>query len=104
MSEQGRVTHGETLRREGRERAMVSTALVATGVVQLLLAWAASRRRGGPGRWIAVLGVALAYDSLVVATGAAVGEGAVLEALNTGRFLVHAVLTPLAVVCGALLL
>ncbi|MFF3611562.1 hypothetical protein [Streptomyces sp. NPDC002580] len=83
---------------------MVSTALVATGVVQLLLAWAASRRRGGPGRWIAVLGVALAYDSLVVATGAAVGEGAVLEALNTGRFLVHAVLTPLAVVCGALLL
>ncbi|WP_329303908.1 hypothetical protein OG410_41525 [Streptomyces sp. NBC_00659] len=54
--------------------------------------------------WIAVLGLALAYDSLVVAVGAAAGEGALLEALNTGRFTAHAVLTPLAVVCGALLL
>jgi hypothetical protein len=83
---------------------MASTALALTGVLQLLIVWAALRRRGGPGRWIAVLGLALAYDSLVVAIGAAVGEGALLEALNTGRFIAHAVLTPLAVVCGALLL
>ncbi|WRZ88230.1 hypothetical protein OHB54_03695 [Streptomyces sp. NBC_01007] len=83
---------------------MVSMILVLIGVLQLLLAFAAFRGGRGPGLWTGVLGCALAYDSLVVAAGAVLGEGAPLESLNTGRFVVHAVLTPLAVVCGALLL
>ncbi|WP_328551501.1 hypothetical protein [Streptomyces sp. NBC_00358] len=83
---------------------MISTVLALTGVLQLLLALAAFRGGGGPGLWTGVLGCALAYDSLVVATGAVLGEGAPLESLNAGRFVAHAVLAPLAVVCGALLL
>jgi hypothetical protein len=83
---------------------MVSATLFLIGVLQLLLAFAAFRKGRAPGLWIGVLGCALAYDSLVVAAGAMVGAGAPLEWLNTGRFVVHAVLTPLSVVCGALLL
>ncbi|MFF3501764.1 hypothetical protein [Streptomyces sp. NPDC003247] len=81
----------------------MSAVLVCVGVVQLGLVLVAIASGGVAGRWTGVLGCALAYDSLVVGLGAALGEGALLEGLNEGRFVAHALLTPLAVVCGALL-
>ncbi|THV30805.1 hypothetical protein [Glycomyces paridis] len=41
---------------------------------------------------------ALVYDNAVIAAGSLVGEGAMLEGLNAGRFWLHALLTPLLVV------
>jgi hypothetical protein len=45
---------------------------------------------------LVVLG--LVYDNLVIASGRYIGEGALLEGLNAGRFWLHAVATPLLVV------
>ncbi|MGX1702470.1 hypothetical protein [Microbacterium sp. NPDC055357] len=73
----------------------------AAGYV-LLLAWgiALGVRHG----WLTpanlpllVLG-GLVYDNTVIAAGAAIGEGALLEGLSAGRFWVHAFVTPLLVV------
>ncbi|TXS37381.1 hypothetical protein [Streptomyces sp. OR43] len=87
---------------------MATAALLCIGLAQLALAvmaFGAGRGSGpGAGWWIGILGCGLAYDSLVVAAGAAVGEGVALETLNVGRFVVHAVLTPVVIVCGTLLL
>lgn len=82
---------------------MISAALALLAVVQLLLAEAA-RRTGPAGRLTALLGCALAYDSAVVAAGVLLGEGRLLEVLSAGRFVVHALGTPLVVPCAALAL
>lgn len=82
---------------------MISGALVLIAGVQILLsvtAW----RTGTPGRLTGVLGCALAYDSAVVAGGALLGEGQLLETLSLGRFLIHALGTPLVVPCAVLAL
>ncbi|MFD3807662.1 hypothetical protein ACFWSF_26125 [Streptomyces sp. NPDC058611] len=82
---------------------MISAALALLAFLQLLLA-AAARRAGPAGRLTALLGCALAYDSAVVAAGVLLGEGRLLEALSAGRFVVHALGTPLVVPCAALVL
>ncbi|MFG2972493.1 hypothetical protein ACGFYY_05745 [Streptomyces sp. NPDC048331] len=82
---------------------MISAALALLAGLQLLLAEAA-RRTGPACRPTALLGCALAYDSAVVAAGVLLGEGAPLEALSAGRFVVHALGTPLVLPCAALAL
>ncbi|ORT56361.1 hypothetical protein [Streptomyces sp. CB03238] len=81
---------------------MFSSALAVVAVGQLALA-AVALRGPRPGPWIALLGCALAYDSAVVAAGTVLGHGPALETLSTGRYLVHAVLTPLVVPCATML-
>lgn len=75
-------------------------AVLAAG--QLALAVALARYvRTAPGRLTlipALTCAALVWDNGVIALGAAIGEGTLLEALNTPRFVLHALLTPLLVV------
>ncbi|MGW0364666.1 hypothetical protein [Streptomyces sp. NPDC002990] len=82
---------------------MISGALALIAAVQILLAVTAWHT-GPPGRLTSLLGCALAYDSAVVAGGVLLGAGPVLETLNFGRFLVHALGTPLVVPCAVLAL
>ncbi|WP_028814764.1 hypothetical protein [Streptomyces flavidovirens] len=82
---------------------MFSSALAVVAALELALA-AVALRGPCPGRWVALLGCALAYDSAVVAAGTVLGHGPPLETLSTGRYLLHAVLTPLVVPCAAMLL
>ena len=42
--------------------------------------------------------VGLAYDNGVIAIGVGFGEGDLLKSLNAGRYIVHAILTPLLIV------
>lgn len=76
------------------------TALhVAIGLIQLGLAVVGTRhylRHRNRYGWIP-LGViyGLVYDNFAIAAGAWLGEGAVLQALNVPRFVIHALLTPL---------
>ncbi|WP_406316034.1 hypothetical protein OHA77_03295 [Streptosporangium sp. NBC_01639] len=49
----------------------------------------------------AVVGAAMAYDAAVIGLGVLVGAGAFLEGLNRGRFLGHALLTPLLALYAA---
>ncbi|MFD3869435.1 hypothetical protein [Streptomyces sp. NPDC058623] len=82
---------------------MISLCLAALAVLQVLMAVAAWRT-GVAGRLTALLGCALAYDSAVVAAGRLLGEGDALEALSVGRFVVHALGTPLVLPCAVLAL
>ncbi|MCX5410233.1 hypothetical protein OHA37_00425 [Streptomyces sp. NBC_00335] len=82
---------------------MISAGLALLATLQILLA-AAAWRTGPAGRLTGLLGCALAYDSAVVAAGSLLGEGRLLEALSAGRFVVHALGTPLVVPCAALAL
>lgn len=82
---------------------MISVGLGLLAALQIVMAEAA-RRTGTPGRLTALLGCALAYDSAVVAAGRLIGEGELLESLSVGRFVVHALGTPLVVPCAALAL
>ncbi|MGW1771400.1 hypothetical protein [Streptomyces sp. NPDC002104] len=82
---------------------MISAALALLAVLQLVLA--AIAWRTGPAGWLtALLGCALAYDSAVVSAGVLLGEGLGLQTLSVGRFVVHAVGTPLVVPCAILAL
>ncbi|MFD8098855.1 hypothetical protein ACFV24_04905 [Nocardia fluminea] len=46
---------------------------------------------------LGLVGLGIAYDSIVFGLGALIGEGALLHGLSVGRFVGHAVLTPLLV-------
>ncbi|MET7422619.1 hypothetical protein [Dactylosporangium sp. NPDC005555] len=50
---------------------------------------------------VVVVAAALVYDNGVIAAGRLVGEGAALEGLNVGRYVGHALFTPLLIVVGA---
>ncbi|WP_306362296.1 hypothetical protein [Nocardia sp. CC227C] len=80
---------------------MVSVALVLLAVAQLgcvVALWAGSGAASAS-RWpLTLLGLGLAYDSAVFGLGSALGEGAALHALSVGRYVGHAVLTPLLLV------
>ncbi|MBF6135623.1 hypothetical protein IU501_21785 [Nocardia otitidiscaviarum] len=80
---------------------MVSVVLVLLAVAQLgcvVALWAGSGVPSAPRRPLTLLGLGLAYDSAVFGLGATLGAGATLHALSVGRFVGHAVLTPLLLV------
>ncbi|MEV0420662.1 hypothetical protein [Streptosporangium canum] len=79
---------------------MISALYGALALIQAALAVRLARS----GLWIpSAVAVGVAYDSAVVGAGRLIGEGPGLEALSTGRFAAHAVLTPLLVVHAAVL-
>ncbi|MER7112819.1 hypothetical protein, partial [Streptomyces sp. NPDC000229] len=57
-----------------------------------------------PGQLTGLLGCAPAYASALVAAGALLGQGRLLETLSVGRFVVHELGTTLVVPCAALAL
>ncbi|MEV6071445.1 hypothetical protein AB0L82_33275 [Nocardia sp. NPDC052001] len=70
--------------------------VVSAGHLAVAL-WGAHRLRRNGNRLLIVpllLCMALVYDNAVIAVGAALGPGAVLEVASIPRFAVHAVLTP----------
>src|SRR5699024_5006927 len=73
-----------------------------TLVYVVLLAWglalAARHRWATPANIPLLIVAGLVYDNAVLATGRLIGEGPLLEALNLGRFWIHALVTPLLVV------
>ncbi|MBF6237579.1 hypothetical protein IU474_10920 [Nocardia otitidiscaviarum] len=80
---------------------MVSVVLVLLAVAQLgcvVALWAGSGVPSAPRRPLTLLGLGLAYDSAVFGLGSTLGAGATLHALSVGRFVGHAVLTPLLLV------
>ncbi|MGI5184232.1 hypothetical protein ACQEVZ_49045 [Dactylosporangium sp. CA-152071] len=71
--------------------AVLAVGMVGAGVVAVRLrAWL-----------VVVVAGALVYDNTVIAAGRFVGEGDALEGLNAGRFVGHALFTPLLIVVGA---
>ncbi|MEV0563613.1 hypothetical protein [Dactylosporangium sp. NPDC050588] len=71
--------------------AVLAVGMVGAGVVAARLrAWL-----------VVVVAGALVYDNAVIAAGRFVGEGDALEGLNAGRFVGHALFTPLLIVVGA---
>lgn len=76
-------------------------AFFAAGYAALTVWAVALARHGG---WFDARNVLLLvllglfYDNTVLATGRLIGEGPLLEALNTARYWAHALLTPLLVV------
>ena len=82
--------------------AILFSAFAAAYLV--LVAWGVSlvvRRRRLIVSDLALLVVlGLVYDNAVIGLGAAIGEGAFLEALNGARYWLHALVTPLLVLVG----
>lgn len=82
---------------------MVSAVLLLTACIQLacvVLLWTRITRI--PRIWLlGLVGIGVAYDSAIVGLGATLGEGALLHALSLGRFVGHALLTPLLVLWAA---
>ncbi|TCJ97098.1 hypothetical protein [Nocardia alba] len=78
---------------------MVSLAMVVVAVVELVcvgLLWVRTARAPRV-LLLGVVGLGIAYDSAVFGLGALIGEGTVLHGLSVGRFVGHALLTPLLV-------
>ncbi len=69
-------------------------ALVIVGLIVATLRLQPGRGRTYVWLLLAVL-VGLAYDNLIIALGAFIGEGDLLKTLNAGRFAGHALGTPL---------
>ncbi|MGY1946988.1 hypothetical protein [Nocardia asiatica] len=82
---------------------MVSAVLLLTACFQLtcvFLLWSRTARIARI--WLlGLVGIGLAYDAAVVGLGAMLGEGPLLHALSVGRFVGHALLTPLLVLWAA---
>ncbi|WP_157573679.1 hypothetical protein [Nocardia jejuensis] len=85
---------------------MVSAVLLLLSVVQLgCVVLLHPRIAAGWNIWLLrVVGVGLAYDAAVFGLGAMLGTGPLLHGLSIGRFVGHAVLTPLLVLWAAPLL
>ncbi|MFI6817504.1 hypothetical protein ACIBG7_34255 [Nonomuraea sp. NPDC050328] len=79
---------------------MISALYAGLALVQIAL----SVRLARSGLWLpAAVGLGIAADSAIIASGRLLGEGPALEALSVGRFALHAVLTPLLIVHAATL-
>lgn len=72
---------------------MIGCALVALCIYSIRLQWSV----GPIALAVAVICAGLAYDAFVIGFGQTIGAGDTLEALNTGRYWVHAILTPLLI-------
>ncbi|MEV0355269.1 hypothetical protein AB0H71_04310 [Nocardia sp. NPDC050697] len=82
---------------------MISALLLLTALVQLAcvaLLWTRTTRPARV-RLLAVVGLGVAYDSAIIGLGAVLGAGALLETLSIGRFVGHALLTPVLVLWAA---
>lgn len=67
-------------------------------VILLVLALQLFSRNHSPYTLISAAVIAgLAYDNLIIGFGTAIGEGTVLEILNVGRYVLHALATPLLI-------
>ncbi|MGV9410455.1 hypothetical protein ACWDOP_11120 [Nocardia sp. NPDC003693] len=81
---------------------MVSVLMLAIAAVQLACVAALPAALREPRVWLLrLVGVGVAYDSAIIGLGSLLGEGDLLHALSMGRFLGHAILTPLLVVWAA---
>ncbi|MGK8523837.1 hypothetical protein ACRS6B_20870 [Nocardia asteroides] len=82
---------------------MVSAFLLLTACVQLacvVLLWARATRTARI--WLlGAVGLGVAYDSAIIGLGAMLGEGSLLHGLSIGRFVGHALLTPLLILWAA---
>ncbi|MFE3446981.1 hypothetical protein ACFXNW_28445 [Nocardia sp. NPDC059180] len=78
---------------------MVSATLLLLAGIQLTCVYLLWTRTARIARlWVlGVIGLGLAYDAAIFGLGAVLGEGQPLHALSVGRFLGHALLTPLLV-------
>ena len=66
-------------------------------IVSVLLVRSLGRRFSLAALSALVVAVGLVYDNTVIAAGAAIGQGALLEGLNWVRYAIHALATPLLV-------
>src|SRR5918912_4627496 len=80
---------------------MVTAALAATALLLIATGTIALRQRDGIGVLVGLLCVSIAYDAAIIAFGTPIGVGSALQALNTGRYWLHALLTPLAIIAAA---
>lgn len=82
---------------------MLSALLLLTALVQLacvVLLWTRTSRTARI--WLlGVVGLGVAYDSAIIGLGAVIGEGTLLETISLGRFIGHALLTPVLVLWAA---
>ncbi|MBO4209384.1 hypothetical protein [Micromonospora echinofusca] len=75
--------------------------MVAAGLLALALLAVRLRDRAGAAAVLAaVVCVAVAYDNFAVAAGRSIGDGDLLRLVSTGRFWLHALVTPLLVPLG----
>lgn len=63
----------------------------------VVLVWGIVKHEKTASAILFVVIIALIYDNTVLAVGHLIGEGETLKALNYGRFLLHAVFTPLLI-------
>lgn len=77
---------------------MLNTAYLIIGVIQLAVAIIGTRDVRKHFSWYAMLVLivvyGLAYDNLVIAAGAMLGEGDLTKAINWPRYAIHALFTP----------
>ncbi|WP_410872685.1 hypothetical protein [Nocardia sp. A7] len=78
---------------------MVSAALLIVAGIELVCVGLLWTRTTHVARVLVLglVGLGIAYDSVIFGLGALIGEGALLHGLSVGRFVGHAVLTPLLV-------
>lgn len=77
---------------------MQNTIFIIVGLIQLGIAIYGTREVQRHFNWYVLLVLivvyGLAYDNIVIALGAVLGEGETLKALNMPRFWIHALFTP----------
>jgi hypothetical protein len=83
---------------------MQSIIFLIVGLIQLSIAIYGTKQTRSHFNWYAVLVLivvyGLAYDNIVLASGAVLGEGAALKALNAPRFWTHALFTPTMIIAA----
>ena len=83
---------------------MQSIIFFIVGLVQLSIAIYGTKQLRSHFNWYALLVLivvyGLAYDNIVLASGAILGEGTTLKALNTPRFWIHALFTPAMIIAA----
>ncbi len=83
---------------------MLTALYFVITAVFVLFTWKAAQiYRQGRSSYALLLTIVLAglaYDTLVIFLGRFLGEGAVLQTLNAGRFLVHGIATPFMIIFG----
>lgn len=83
---------------------MQSIIFFIVGLLQLSIAIYGTKQLRSHFNWYALLVLivvySLAYDNIVLASGAMLGEGATLKALNAPRYWIHALFTPTMIIAA----